>query len=142
MPPTIFLGVALLVFSGVLVWTHLRAWRAAEAANLGPHDRQFAWRQFRRRAQTSAMIGIAAVAIMAAPLIMSIASALVSIFYLLGLLLLVLWVVLLAIVDAIATRRHYGTLQRGELNQLASDNAENRRRHDPDDRRADEEPSQ
>lgn len=128
MLPTILLGVALLVFSAVLVWTHLRAWRTAEAADLSPRDRQFAWRQFRRRAQTSAMIGIAAIAIMVAPLITSRASALVSVFYLAGLLLLVLWVILLALVDAIATRRHYGTLQRGELNQLAESNARTRRR--------------
>ena len=60
-------------------------------------------------------------------------SPLVSLFYLLGLLLLVLWIVLLAVVDAIATRRHYVTLQHGELNRMASDNAQARRRQEAGD---------
>ena len=127
MLPTILLGLALLVFSGLLVWTHMRGWRAAVRGDLDERDRLFAWRQFRRRMQSSTMIGIAAVAIMAAPYVTSIASPLLSLFYLLGLFLLVLWIVLLAGVDAIATRRHYTTLQRGELNEMASDNAEKRR---------------
>ena len=123
----IFLGVALLVFSGVLIRTHLRSWRSAAQDDLTHRDRLFAWRQFRRRMQSSTMIGMAAVAIMAAPYVTSIASPLLSLFYLLGLFLLVLWIILLAGVDAIATRRHYTTLQRGELNEMASDNAEKRR---------------
>ncbi|MCH8923657.1 MAG: hypothetical protein IIA67_10995 [Planctomycetes bacterium] len=132
MLPTIFLGIALLVFSGVLVWTHLRTWRAAAEGELSERDRRFAWRQFRRRMQSSAMIGIAAVAIMVAPFLLE-TSVVVSVFYLVGLLLLVLWIILLAVVDAIATRRHYVTLQHGELNRMASDNAEARRRQEAGD---------
>jgi hypothetical protein len=127
MYPTTILGMALLAFSGVLIRIHLRTWRAAAAGDLSQRDREFAWRQFRRRMQSSAMIGIAAVTIIAAPYVTSAASPLVSLFYLIGLFVLVLWVVLLAMVDVIATHRHYVMLQRGELNQIASKNAEARR---------------
>ena len=129
MSPTVILGIALLAFAGVLIWTHLRTWRAAAAGDLCERDRLFAWRQFRRRMQSSTMIAIVAMAILAAPLVAD-TSALVSMLYLIGMLLLVMWIVLLAFVDSIATRRHFAALQRGELNQMAMDNAEAHKQHE------------
>jgi hypothetical protein len=97
---------------GLILW-HLRAWRqVARETTLEERERDFRWRQFRRRMQTSAMLGLLGVAIFVGRLLMAIpASPLVIFVYWGGVLVLLLWMFLLALVDAWATRYHFSRMR-------------------------------
>ena len=43
--------------AGLLVW-HVRAWKRLQDAGIDPRERNFRHRQYRRRMQTSAMLGL------------------------------------------------------------------------------------
>ena len=101
------LMVAVSVLLGV---GHLRALRRAVAAPSGDEKQQrFVRGQFRRRAQTSAMIGLVGVLIFAG---FWIDQGIMGLVYWCGIVLLVIWIMLLAVVDMIATRIHFARLTR------------------------------
>ena len=54
-----FAAFLLLCAAALMVW-HVRAWRAQRQRKLEPDEREFFRRQFRRRVQTSAMLGLIA----------------------------------------------------------------------------------
>ena len=85
-------------------------------------------RQFRRRIQTSAMLGILAVGLFVGELLTRwISSQLFFIIYWAAMLLLVIWVALLAAVDIWATKYHFGQLRHKCLIEQAKLHAEIRR---------------
>ena len=112
MIPTISFSLLLLATSLGLMWLHWRTWRTLRDLPLSEEDTEFSWRQFRRRMQTSAMIGIVGLAIFAG---LWVQPTLWIVFYWLGVILLVGWVGLLAVADIVSTRLHYSRLHRQQL---------------------------
>jgi uncharacterized membrane protein YkgB len=94
---------------GLMVW-HLRAWRASKAQGLEQAEYDYRRLQFRRRMQTTAMLGLMAVALPIGLLVMQWWPK-AGVFFWGGVLLLVVWVVLLALADVWATSLHYGRVQ-------------------------------
>jgi MFS family permease len=109
-------SAGLLAIAVGLMATHLRAWRIADQNEDSP-ERRFAWLQFRRRMQTSGLIGLVAAAIYGGQFVRS-PQWLGP--YWLGVLSLVLWLVLLALVDAGAIHKHYARLRAEHRDQLAA----------------------
>lgn len=103
--------VSLLLLSCALamVYMHLRSWSAAqkdpnEAAHL-----EYRRRQYRRRMQTSIMLGVLALAIGIGPALKL--SPLWLTIYWTGVLAFTVWVGVLALVDIWATRHHFNRLR-------------------------------
>jgi len=115
-------SVLLVVLSGVLIVSHRRAWRRVEEEDRDEKQREFARRQKRRRIQASGMIGIVGAAMFVGqflanmPLLMG--------FYWSGVILLVLWFLILAIADVVATQQHYSRLRRDIMIEEAKLQAE------------------
>lgn len=103
------IAVPLLVVAlgaGLMVW-HIAAWRRAREEEADePLERDFQWRRFRRRIQTSGMIVLIGLALGAVMLIDPAKHPLLIGWFLLGMLILLLWIVLLAVADMASTRSH------------------------------------
>lgn len=104
-------GTLLILLAATLLVSHWRAWvRSREDATLSEEERRFAWRQFRRRSQSSGMIGLVGLGICLYELVPR--DELVVTVYLGGMILVVLWVLLLAVGDLIDTRVHFRRIRR------------------------------
>lgn len=102
---TIAMSLVLLGLSGLLIDSHRRSWQRARASDdLSERDRRFALAQYRRRMQASGIIGSLGVAIAVGPLVRSPG---LMVFYLAFLVAACACIVLLAFLDAWATRQHY-----------------------------------
>ena len=119
----ILFGLFLLALAALLVAMHRASWQQAQARKLSEDDRDFAWRQYRRRMQASAMVAIIAVAIGASAWLPHRDALLVTIYWMIVLALLV-WVLLLAFADMIATRRHFSQKRDRQLIEQAKLQAE------------------
>ncbi|HEX5471178.1 MAG TPA: hypothetical protein VFW73_04800 [Lacipirellulaceae bacterium] len=111
---TSIVSLLLIGLSGLLLDVHRRSWQAAQSdASLAPSDMRFARSQYRRRTQASGTIGVLGVAIGVYPLVphrpMSIT------LYLLAISLACLAILLLAAVDAWASRQNVLRLRSEEL---------------------------
>ena len=112
---------------GLLVW-HVRAWRAARAQPIEPKEFEYRRHQFRRRMQTSAMLGLLGVLIPLGQWLTPWAqSRLFAAIFWGGVLLLIVWMALLALVDILATHYHFSRLRNDYLIERAKLNAEIRR---------------
>jgi hypothetical protein len=119
----LFALFVLMSAAGLMAW-HVRTWRVVREQDLSPKDRDFLWRQFRRRIQTSAMLAVLAVMIFVEPwLVANVAKALLGA----GMLLLVFWLGLLAGIDILATRHHFARLRSGYMIEQAKLQVEARR---------------
>jgi UDP-N-acetylmuramyl pentapeptide phosphotransferase/UDP-N-acetylglucosamine-1-phosphate transferase len=97
--------------AGLMVW-HIRAWRSVQTADVEASERDYRRRQFRRRMQTSAMLGLLAVAIFVGQVLtLWLESHWCTLIFWGGVLLMLMWVGLLAGADVVATRYHYGRLR-------------------------------
>jgi hypothetical protein len=125
---TFLVSVLLLLAALGLMYWHLLSWRRLQTAELALGDKDFYFRQFRRRIQTSAMLGILALGLFVGELLTWwIKSELFFIVYWGATLLLVVWVALLAAVDIWATQYHFGKLRQKCLVEQAKLHAEIRR---------------
>lgn len=119
--------MSLLVFAtavGLMVW-HLRAWRGACRVGMESREQDFRWRQFRRRMQTSAMLGLAGLGLgVGRWLMVNQVAPLAMTLYWLSILLLLIWIALLAIVDIWATHRHFDRIRHECLVEQAKLNAQ------------------
>lgn len=104
-------AVVLAGLSAALVWWHLASWRALRETDLDPEEFDYRRRQFRRRMQTSLMLGAVGVAILIGSRISPQAHPSLFVFYWWGVGLLVIWVALLAVADMISTRQYIGRLR-------------------------------
>ena len=103
---TVAISLALLGLSGVLIDSHRRSWRAVrQNDDLPERDRRYAQSQFRRRMQASGIIGLLGAAIGIYPLVPREPGPMA--FYLAAMVSACGCVMLLAMLDAWATRRHY-----------------------------------
>jgi hypothetical protein len=125
---------ALCVSSVILVAWHTRAWKRLQDAEIDSRERDFRCRQYRRRMQTSVMLGVVGVAICIGQFLMrGVDSRVVLVTYWSGVLLLVFWLVLLAAADMVATSFYYSREKteyivdhaklRGELQRLREEEA-------------------
>jgi hypothetical protein len=91
----------------MIAW-HIRAWKRLRHEEIGPREKNFRRRQFRRRMQTSALLGVLGVAIFIGQLLMTeVPSRLILVVYWSCILLMVLWLALLALADMAATSLYY-----------------------------------
>ena len=111
-PSVALVSLVLLLFAAWFTVSHVRTWRAFQLQNLEPEDFDYRRRQYRRRMQTSAMLGILAVAMFAWKLLADwLNSPIFSTVFLIAIMLLVCWIALLALVDVWATKHHFGRLR-------------------------------
>lgn len=104
---------------------HLRTWRRAQQREGEAEELDYRHRQFRRRMQTSALLGILAVAIFAGQWITG--PLLLAFLFWGGVLLGVGWVGLLAAADIWATKHHFDRLRQTYLIEQAKLQAQIRR---------------
>ena len=116
----------LLIAVGMLVW-HVRAWRSFQRQGLDPAELHYRRRQFRRRMQTSAMLGLLAVAFPVGDRLAVRMSAGWLVAYGVGMILLACWIVLLGVVDIWATRHYFNRLRDADLLEHVKLQAELRR---------------
>ena len=115
---TIPLSLALIVISLILVVGHIRAWRTADHGGLAEVERAFQARRYRRRLQTSAMLGVIGLLMLGELWLDKVfKDELPRLLYWSGVGLLLLWLLLLAASDWLASRQHY----RGQLDRLQTD---------------------
>ena len=111
------LSLTLLGLSGLLIDSHRHSWREARAsAALSERDRRFARSMYLRRMQASGMIGVMGAAIGIWPMVQGHQQPWRLALYTAILLAACAWIMLLAMLDVWATRRHY---QRVRSEQLA-----------------------
>lgn len=102
----VILSLALLGLSGLLIDSHRRTWQEArDSATLPDRDKRFARSMFRRRILASGMIGGIGAAIGVGPIVPREPLAMAC--YLAILLATCTWIMLLAMLDIWATRRHF-----------------------------------
>jgi hypothetical protein len=119
-PSSIAVALCLLVSSAALIACHVRAWRRLQAEELAPRERDFRRRQYRRRMQTSTMLGLLGVAIFVGQWLMTWESSrMFLVIYWSGVLVLVLWMALLAMADITATSFFYSREQTDYLVEQA-----------------------
>jgi hypothetical protein len=107
-------SLVLIGLSGLLLDMHRRSWRAAQQdASLTDRDRRFAQAQFRRRSQASAIIGVLGAGIGIEPLIPLRPWPLVI--YVASLTGACACIMLLAALDAWASRQNYTRLRNEQL---------------------------
>jgi len=122
---SILVSSFLLLCAVGLIISHHRTWCRLQQEQLGAEELDYRRRQFRRRMQTSAMLGLLAVALLVGQLISG-PPLLVLLFW--GAVMLVLgWVGLLALVDIWATKHHFGRVRQAFLAEEAKLQAELRR---------------
>jgi len=113
----VIISLALLGIAGLLIDSHSRTWRdARDSATLPDRDKNFARSMYRRRMQASSMIGVMGAAIGIWPIVEAEGRPWALALYTAILLAACAWILLLAILDVWATRRHY---QRVRMEQLA-----------------------
>ncbi|NLE36433.1 MAG: hypothetical protein GX621_00245 [Pirellulaceae bacterium] len=105
---TNLVAAAVILASVGLMWWHLRVRQRHRREELSPTDYDFHRRQFRRRIQTSAMLGILGILIAASSMV---EPPMVKVLFYVGMLGLTLWIVLLAMADAVVSRVHYARLR-------------------------------
>jgi UDP-N-acetylmuramyl pentapeptide phosphotransferase/UDP-N-acetylglucosamine-1-phosphate transferase len=109
--PVIIVSAILLVAAIVMIVSHIRTWRRFRDAETNDEDRDYRWRQFRRRMQTSAMLGLIGVATLVGYILtLWLNSPLFTGIYWLVVLLVVLWTCLLALADVWATKHYFGRI--------------------------------
>jgi len=109
---TLLFTLFVLLSSVGLMAGHMRSWGASRRAELDPAERDFRRRQFRRRMQTSALLGVLAVAVLAGRWMMTLRPApLLVVGYWGGVFLLLAWLALLAAADVLATKHHYARVR-------------------------------
>lgn len=118
----------------MIVWNR-REWRHWQQAGLDAADLEYRHRQFLRRIQTSIMLGLLGLMMGTGQLLTEWAESprFTVLFWTITLLLLV-WIILLALVDIWATRRHFGRIQQEIFVQrLALEAAQRRASAEADD---------
>jgi hypothetical protein len=115
--------LTLVLCAAGLMAAHVRAWRRARNEPMEPKERDYRRRQYRRRMQSSAMLGLAGVGILLAQVL----PRPWNFFALCGVLLLVCWLILLAVVDMLATKFYFGRVRQRYLLEEVKLEAELRR---------------
>jgi hypothetical protein len=114
------MSVLLLLLAAILMASHLRTWRRVRQRQSMPDELDYHRRQFRRRMQTSAMLGLLAVAMVVGQLIvLHVDSRALVLGYWAAVLLTLAWMGVLAVADVLATKHHFGRLRRTCMTEQA-----------------------
>lgn len=109
--PSFVAAAVLLIVSAMLIARHLATWRRVAATSRDVDERHFAWWQFRRRVQTSGLLGTVGLAIFLGEVLPWPTAKLVcwgaAVVF-------TVWMMLLAVVDLVATRVHLSHKARRE----------------------------
>jgi hypothetical protein len=108
-------SILLLLSSAALLILHTRSWRKSRRLSLETPELEFRRRQYRRRMQSSAMLGILAIAFSLAPYIKGPPWLILA--YLIAVVVVTLWMGALAVTDALASRAHFNRLQESDMNE-------------------------
>ena len=114
---SVYLTSLLLIgLSGLMLDAHRRSWRAAQAdGRLTQRDFRFARSQYRRRTQASGIIGVLGVAIAVGPLVTRSRIPWLMLVYLASLVGACTCILLLAMLDVVATRQNVARLRSEQL---------------------------
>ena len=124
----VLLTVILLLAAGGMIFSHIGAWRGHQQEKLEPEEYDYRRRQYRRRMQTSAMLGILGVAILVGyVLTLWLHSPAFTVVYWIAIILVLFWTCLLALVDIWATKHHFRRMRDHCLVERAKLRAEIRR---------------
>lgn len=105
------ISFVLLLTAAALMFAHVRAWRAFRQRQGDAEDFDYRRRQFRRRMQTSALLGLSGVALaLGQMLTLWFGSPWFAVACWGATMLLLCWIGLLALVDIWATKHHFGRL--------------------------------
>ena len=123
---SLLVSLFLLLLAVALMISHVRTWRRVRQRHgLTPKDLDYARRQYRRRMQTSAMLGLLAVTVFLGQLVVSqTESKVVELACWSVALLLAGWVSLLALVDMLSTRYHFNRMRHDYIVEQAKLQAE------------------
>ncbi len=122
---SLLVSLFLLLAAIGLTVMHVRTWRSFRGLELEPDESSYRWRQFRRRMQSSGMLGLLAVAIFVGQWIESPPFApLVVLLFWAGTLVLVVWLALLAMADIVSTKHYFSQVHRDCLVEQAKLKAE------------------
>ena len=127
---SILIALVLCVSSAVLIAGHIRTWKRLQREEMEPHERDFRRRQYRRRMQTSALLGALGVAIFIGQLLMTRVTLRFLVTYWSGVLVLVFWIALLALADMAATSFYYSREKNNSVVEHAKLQGELRRARD------------
>jgi hypothetical protein len=112
LPSILIVSLVLLLAAVGLIVSHIRSWREYVRQEANAEDFDYRRRQYRRRMQTSAMLGILGIAMSAGyGLTLWLDSGWFAVVYWTAVMALAFWVVLLALVDIWATKHHFGRLR-------------------------------
>jgi hypothetical protein len=89
----------------LLAW-HVKSWREADHGGLGENEHRFHARRYRRRVQASAMVGVIGLLLLGE---LWLKDPRVMVLYWSGVVLLLVWLLLLAASDWLASRVHFRT---------------------------------
>jgi hypothetical protein len=105
----VVVAALLLLAAAVLIVSHVRSWRTSQQVESEPEEFDYRRRQFRRRMQTSAMLGVLGVVVLVGyVLTVWLRSGWVATISGLAAIGLVGWIALLALADVWATKHHFG----------------------------------
>ena len=135
MAGSILFGFALIILAAFLVRHHQRVWNQACQFSPSARDKDFARRQYRRRTQTSTLIGLVGAAIGAHHWVTDPTAAVI---YVVGLLAGVGWILLLGFADMANSWVHFQQIRRRQRAEQAAMQALLRR--EIDQRKTDQEP--
>jgi len=117
-------AVVIVLSAAALAWWHLGVRWSHRRTDLTPAQHEFYRRQFRRRIQVSAMLGFLGVLLATDSWLQQ---PMVHVVVWAGMLIVLLWIILLALVDAMATRLHFDRLRSDYMVERATLEAEARR---------------
>ncbi len=113
---SILFGLFVIAVAAMLLIRNAMYWHSTQAAEMDERERDFLRRQYRRRTQANAIIAIVGVAIILGVWLTD--SVMVAAYWM-GMVLLVGWMAMLAIIDLVSARTHYGRLHQDQLEARA-----------------------
>jgi hypothetical protein len=129
--PSVLVGLVLCASSGGLIASHIRTWKRLKDEDLDELESEFHRRQYRRRMQTSGMLGVLGMAILVGQLlILWVTSSLFILLYWGAVVVLVIWMALLALADMTATGVFYSREKSNSIVEHARLQSELRRARD------------
>ena len=128
--PSILFALLIVLASAWLMQTHVRTWQTVQrrAVELEPRELDFRRRQFRRRTQTSALLGVIGLGVLVGKVLLIVrAPPMLVLLFWCGVMLLAVWLGLLAVADAVSTQNYFGRLRQRYLVEEARLKAELKR---------------
>jgi hypothetical protein len=125
--PSVLFALLILLASGWLMQTHVRTWQAVRrrAGELEARELDYRRRQFRRRMQTSALLGAVGICVLVGKLLLVLrAPPLVVLFFWCGVMMLAVWLGLLAVSDMVCTQAYFRRLKQNYVIEEARLKAE------------------